>query len=192
MRNQYSKIENLFNRGILSPADIRNTRLIKFLTHILLNKIEQVRFFNDSQALIEDLFIKGEYDKVYQVLDELNEKCGISIWEIKLRLAIYTAKKEYSKIDEYLEGLKSKNENSFFQDIIRVTAWKSHSIDSDLIIESMVRRPNKEFIEGKALNIAAFYSLTMLHFPLYDDVNLRYAINWLQKFTIIFFVEIPV
>lgn len=47
-------------------------------------------------------------------------------------------------------------------------------------METMVRRPNKEFIDGNAFIIAAFYSLTCLHYPLYNDVDLMHSMKWLQ------------
>jgi hypothetical protein len=69
--------------------------------------------------------------------------------------------------------------------VIRVSGWKSHSVEASTAIETMVRRSNKEYIEGGALNIAAFHSLMCLQYPLYDDVDLIHSINWLQKLPLI-------
>ncbi|SPY45290.1 hypothetical protein [Photobacterium damselae] len=69
--------------------------------------------------------------------------------------------------------------------MVRVSGWKLQTVDSKLILESMVRRSNKEFIAGKALDIAAFYSLLCLPTSLYEDVDLLCSIYWLQRLPLV-------
>jgi hypothetical protein len=180
-----SEINNIFETLIFSEQDISGTRAIKLYNSIFLREIEKIVFFEKMRIKIEDYFIKGDYDKVEFLLSELNSKVGQSIWAINLQFNLYTAKKEYSKIDTFLEFLKNENESSLFNDIVRVSGWKLQTVDSRLILDSMVRRANKEFIEGGALNIAAFYSILCLPTSIYDDVNLIHSIIWLQRLPLI-------
>ncbi|HCD9054575.1 TPA: hypothetical protein NEG01_005479, partial [Klebsiella quasipneumoniae] len=131
-----------------------------------------LRLYVDAKQKVEELFVHGDLNQAINILDELNENLGFSIWEMEVRFAIYTIRKEYSAITEYLEKIKGETDDEFLRDIARVIAWKSQSVDPSLIMETMVRRPNKEFIDGNAFIIAAFYSLTCLHYPLYNDVDL--------------------
>ncbi|PMP45045.1 hypothetical protein BCS86_00810 [Vibrio splendidus] len=178
-------INNIFETLIYGEQDINGHKAIYLYDAIFSREIDKLAFFNDNKIIIEDLFVKGEYSKVEKLLLDLNDKVGYSIWSINLQFNLYTAKKEYSKIDEFLDNLKSQNDHSIFSDIVRVSGWKLQTVDSKLILESMVRRPNKEFIEGGASNIAAFYSLLCLPSSLYEDVDLLHSINWLQRLPLV-------
>ncbi|WP_259510472.1 hypothetical protein [Shewanella baltica] len=182
-----SKIEvkDIFRKWHISPEGIKPERFIKWYKSILLKKIDELAIFLRNQEKIEDLFIKGDYVSVSDCLEVLKSYCGDSIWSINVQFAIYTANKDYAKIDSFLEELKSQNDTFWLHDIVRVTGWKSQAVDAELIVESMVRRMNKEFIAGGANDFAAYYALTCLHFPLYDDIDLSHAISWSQRFPLV-------
>lgn len=180
-----SSTHTILAKEIISEYDIDNVRLVKLYKSIFKREIEKLMLAFNERNSIEDLFIKGKYDEVSEKLDTINNACGISLWEINFRIAILTAKNEYKSIDDLLESWKANSQSDLFHDLVRVTGWKSHSVDASMIIETMVRRSNKEFIEGGALNIAAFYSINCLQYPLYDDVEFMYSLNWLQKLPLI-------
>ncbi|HBL5324597.1 TPA: hypothetical protein LR331_004707, partial [Enterobacter hormaechei] len=128
---------------------------------------------------------KGCFDEVYTKLNEVNSLIGLSLWEMNYRIAVLTAKNEFKVIDELVEKWKSDKISESLYEVIRVCGWKSHSVEASIAIETMVRRSNKEYIEGGALTIAAFYSLMCLQYPIYDDVDLGHSLNWLQKLPLI-------
>ncbi|MEZ8260348.1 hypothetical protein AB6C49_23705 [Vibrio cyclitrophicus] len=173
-------LDAVFSKQILNYEDLTLERAIQLYRVIIVSQIDNIKYFQNAQQRVESLFVKGMYDEIEDILNDLDEKLGQSIWSINIRFSIYAAAKKYEKIDSYLELIKRKNANSSFQDIVRVCAWKSQSYDSNLIIESMVRRANKEFIEGGALQLAAFHSIMSLPYPIYDDVDLIYSIKRLQ------------
>ncbi|EJP3283733.1 hypothetical protein NU207_002722 [Vibrio parahaemolyticus] len=180
-----TEVSDIFKTLIFSENDISSNKSIKLYSAIFSREIEKLVFFDSKRRMIEDHFIKGDYSKVESLLSEINKKLGHSIWAINLQFDLYTAKREYSKIDTFLEHLKSQNDSDLFNDVVRVSGWKLQTVDSRLILESMVRRPNKEFIAGGASNIAAFYSLLCLPTSLYEDVDLLHSINWLQRLPLI-------
>lgn len=180
LNQNVKSIKEAFSRTIVSANNVSNARIIKLYNAILLSKIDSLRLYVDAKQKVEELFVHGDLSQAINILDELNENLGFSIWEMEVRFAIYTIRKEYSAITEYLEKIKGETDDEFLRDIARVIAWKSQSVDPSLIMETMVRRPNKEFIDGNAFIIAAFYSLTCLHYPLYNDVDLMHSMKWLQ------------
>nr|PMI84931.1 hypothetical protein BCU36_05145 [Vibrio lentus] len=173
-------LDAVFSKQILNYEDLSLERAIQIYRAIIVSQIEKIKYFQNAQQRVESLFVKGMYDEAENILDDLDEKLGQSIWSINIRFSLYSAAKKYENIDNYLELIKRENANSSFQDIVRVCAWKSQSYDSNLIIESMIRRANKEFIEGGALDLAAFHSIMSLPYPIYDDVDLIYSIKRLQ------------
>ncbi|WP_345856068.1 hypothetical protein [Shewanella algae] len=179
------QIDEMFKKSIINPSSLSRKRAIKLYKAILLNKIDCVSEFFRIQNDVEDCLLKGQYEKVYDLMERLNETCGQSLWGINVLFAAFTASKEYSKIDEYLESIKKQSESPFLLDVVRVTAWKSQAVDAEIIIESMVRRVNKEFIDGGADVIAALYSITCLNYSYFDDVNICDAIKSLQQFSIV-------
>lgn len=180
-----STVSDILTKKFISHKLFTTYRSLRLYRAILSKKIDDLSYFQFKKVEAEGLFVRGLYEKTLSLIEEIDAKNGPSFWSINMRFAIYAASKKYSKIDEYLEWLKNENKDSKFQEIVRVIAWKSQSFDSDLIVESMVRRANKEFIEGGALDIAAFYSLLLLPYPLFDDVNLGYSLKWLQQLTLI-------
>ncbi|EHH1262564.1 hypothetical protein J7I02_001765, partial [Vibrio parahaemolyticus] len=180
-----SKVSDILAKNFIDHQLFTTYRSLRLYRAILSKKIDELSYFQFRKVEAEGLFVRGLYEQTLSLIQEIDEKSGPSFWSINMRFAIYAASKKYSKIDEYLEWLKNENKDSIFQEIVRVIAWKSQSFDSDLIVESMVRRPNKEFIEGGALDIAAFYSLLLLPYPLFNDVNLGYSLKWLQQLTLI-------
>lgn len=180
LNQSITTIKETFSKVIIPERGLSNARVIDLYHAILLSKIETINLYVEFKKNVEELFIKGEFDEVIIALNELNMTLGFSIWEMELRFAVFTVRKEYSAITEYLEKIKSETDDGFLRDITRVIAWKSQSVDPSLIMETMVRRPNKEFIDGNASIIAAFFSLTCLHYPLYNDVELIYGLKWLQ------------
>lgn len=170
----------LISKLVISGNDFKNTRLIKLFESVLIRESSKLKEVNILRSNIEDLFIKGKFDDVNEKLDEINVLTGLSIWEMSYRIAVLTAKNDYEHIDILVEKWKTEKISDFLYNIIRIYGWKSHSVDASVTIETMVRRYNKEYIEGGALNIAAFNSLMCLQYPLYDDVDLSYAFNWLQ------------
>lgn len=63
-----------------------------------------------DKAIYESLFINGEYDKAEQLLDEINQKYGYSLWSLDSRFALY----------EYVGGLEKNKE--FLADITTSTS----------------------------------------------------------------------
>lgn len=180
-----SDVSDIFQTDIYGKTHLSDTKAIRLYNAIFSREIEKLVFFDNKRRMIEDYFIKGDYAKIESLLSELNDYVGHSIWATNVQFDLYTVKKEYSKIEKFLERLKSENDNTVFNDVVRVSGWKLQTVDSKLILESMVRRANKEFIEGGALNIAAFYSLLCLPTSLYEDVDLLYSINWLQRLPLV-------
>lgn len=179
------KVNEIFKTLIFGEQDISSTKAIYLYGAIFLREIDKILLFEEKKKFIEESFSKGDYSNVELAMLELNNSVGQSIWAINLQFDLYTAKKEYSKIDTYLEFLKGQNDSELFNDVIRVSGWKLQTVDSRLILESMVRRPNKEFIAGGAPNIAAFYSLLCLPTSLYEDVDLLHSIHWLQRLPLV-------
>lgn len=179
------QISEMLTKIVVNHREITTFRALRFYRSIISKRLDDITYFQKTKVEVESLFVRGSYDQVLKLIEDIDNNLGSSFWTINVRFATYSASKQYSKIDEYLEWLKNENKDSIFQEVVRVIAWKSQSFDSEIIVDSMVRRPNKEFIEGGALDIAAFYSLLLLPYPLFDDVNLGYSIKWLQQLTLI-------
>ncbi|KMK83033.1 histidine kinase [Pectobacterium brasiliense] len=177
--------DHLISRDIVGAKNIKNTRLLRLFQGILIRESNKLVEVNRLRTGLEDLFIKGMFDEVNQRLDEINSITGISIFEMNYRIAVLTAKNDFELIDALVEKWKTDEISENLYDVIRVSGWKSHSVEASTTIETIVRRSNKEYIEGGALSIAAFYSIMCLQYPLYDDVDLRYVLNWLQLLPLI-------
>lgn len=175
----------LIAKEIIGQNDFNDRRLLKLFGSIFLREHHKINKINEIRSDIEELFIKGCFDEVYVKLNEVNSLVGLSLWEMNYRIAVLTAKNEFKVIDELVEKWKTDKISESLYEVIRVCGWKSHSVEASIAIETMVRRSNKEYIEGGALTIAAFYSLMCLQYPIYDDVDLGYSLNWLQKLPLI-------
>lgn len=178
-------VSTILSKQIFARKDISTERLLSLYKAIIIKEEEKINYYLQKKKDIEDYFLKGMYSQVESLLDEIVSNSGNSLWEVNFRVAVLTARKEFQKIDELLEHAKNNNASEMFLEIYRVTAWKSHSVDPSLVIEAMVRRQNKEYIEGKAHDIAAFNCLTSLQCSLYDDVDLQLSIGWLQALPLI-------
>ncbi|MGM5531577.1 hypothetical protein ACP3UV_17175 [Mixta calida] len=179
----------LITKETLMQSQFEHARLMRFFQSILSHERVKLDEINKMRAGIEDLFVKGKFDEVYVRLEEINRLAGLSLWEMNFRIAVLTAKNEFERIDELVEKWKTKKISETLYDGIRVCGWKSHSVDASIAIETMVRRSSKEYIEGRAFDIAAFYSLMCLQYPLYDDVDLGYSLYWLQTLPLIDFYD---
>ncbi|WP_285131012.1 hypothetical protein [Leclercia adecarboxylata] len=177
--------DELVTKEILGLNDLSDRRLMRLFESVLSKENVKLKEINAIRSDMEDLFIKGDFEKIYEKLDVINSLTGLSLWEMNYRIAVLTAKKEFKLIDDLVEKWKTNKISDTLYEVIRVSGWKSHSVEASTAIETMVRRSNKEYIEGGALNIAAFHSLMCLQYPLYDDVDLIYSINWLQKLPLI-------
>ncbi|MBH2706291.1 hypothetical protein V1234_07990 [Serratia marcescens] len=177
--------DELIVKEIMGHNDFNNRRLLRLFESILLREHHKINEINEIRSDIEELFIKGCFDEIYVKLNKVNSLVGLSLWEMNYRIAVLTAKNEFKLIDELVEKWKTDKISASLYEVIRVCGWKSHSVEASIAIETMVRRSNKEYIEGGALDIAAFYSLMCLQYPIYDDVDLGYSLNWLQKMPLI-------
>ncbi|WP_073970220.1 hypothetical protein [Serratia ficaria] len=175
----------IITKDTIGQNDLNHKRLIMIYRSILMRQSEKLSEINKIRLGLEDLFIKGKFDEVYEKLDQVNNLIGLSLWEMHCRIAILTAKNEFNLIEDLVEKWKTKKISEALYEVIRVCGWKSHSIEASIAIETMVRRSSKEYIEGGALDIAAFYSVMCLQYPLYDDVDLGYSLYWLQKLPLI-------
>lgn len=171
----------IVNKEIISQDDIEPIRLMHLYKSILLRQSNELIKVNRLRDGLDDLLIKGLYSEVTERLDEINNIIGLSIWEMNYRIAVLTASNNFKTIDTLVESWKTEKISSTLYEVVRVSGWKSHSPESSTAIETMVRRSNKEYIEGGALDIAAFYSAMCLQYPLYDDVDLSYCFYWLQN-----------
>ncbi|EUC90806.1 TPA: hypothetical protein ACXE54_000510 [Klebsiella michiganensis] len=175
----------IVNKEIISQDDIEPIRLMHLYKSILLRQSNELIKVNRLRDGLDDLLIKGLYSEVNERLDEINNIIGLSIWEMNYRIAVLTASNNFKTIDTLVESWKTEKISSTLYEVVRVSGWKSHSPESSTAIETMVRRSNKEYIEGGALDIAAFYSAMCLQYPLYDDVDLSYCFYWLQKLPLV-------
>ncbi|WP_255434346.1 hypothetical protein [Pantoea sp. WMus005] len=175
----------ILSKQIFSTRSISKERLLTLFNAIFHRERDKLKCYLERKEIIEELFLKGIYTQVESMLDEIVQTAGNSLWEVNLRVAVLTARKDYKQIDEQLEQAKINNASELFLEIHRVTAWKSHSVDPNLVIETMVRRPNKEYIEGGALDLAAFHCITSLQCSIYDDVDLQLSLGWLQTLPLI-------
>lgn len=177
--------DELIAKEIMGQNHFEDIRLLRLYEAIIIRECDKINQVNEIRSGIEELFIKGQFDDIYSKLNEVNSLIGLSLWEMNYRIAVLTAKNEFKLIDKLIEKWKTDKISESLYEVIRVCGWKSHSVDASIAIETMVRRSNKEYIEGGALNIAAFYSLMCLQYPIYDDVDLGYSLNWLQKLPLI-------
>lgn len=177
--------EEIVTKDTLGQNDFKHERLIMLYRSVLLRESDKLNEINKVRFGLEDLFIKGKFDEIIDKLDEVNNLIGLSLWEMQYRIAVLTAKNEFKLIEDLVEKWKTKKVSETLYEVIRVCGWKSHSIEASIAIETMVRRSGKEYIEGGALDIAAFYSVMCLQYPLYDDVDLGYSLYWLQKLPLI-------
>lgn len=175
----------IITKDTIRQSDLKHNRLIMLFRSVLLRESDKLNEINKIRFNLEDLFIKGKFEEVLSKLDEVNNLIGLSLWEMHCRIAVLTAKNEFNLIEDLIEKWKTKKISETLYEVIRVCGWKSHSIEASIAIETMVRRSSKEYIEGGALDIAAFYSVMCLQYPLYDDVDLGYASYFLQKLPLI-------
>ncbi|MFM1702551.1 hypothetical protein ACJ5ZS_16220 [Aeromonas salmonicida] len=184
--NQYNtEIEELFNKPVFNGRNMSISRLILFYKTILLKNITIISQIKKHQSDIDNLLMQGKYEAVEDIIDSIENRFGFSVWSINVRIIIYLAKNDYSNLQSFFDDIKNKTSEPLFTDILRVTGWKSQAVDADIIIETMVRRSTREFIEGNALDIAAIYSLFCAPYPLYDDVDFSHALIFLQTLNVI-------
>lgn len=184
--NQYNTtIEELFNKPVFNGRSMSTSRLMLFYKTVLLKNITTISQIKKYQGDIDNLLMQGEYEALEEIISHIENQFGFSVWSINVRIIIYLAKNDYSNLQSFFDEIKNKTSEPLFTDILRVTGWKSQSVDADIIIETMVRRSTREFIEGNALDIAAIYSLFCAPYPLYDDVDFSHALIFLQTLNVI-------
>lgn len=184
--NQYNtEIEELFSKPVFNGGNMSTSRLILFYKNILLKNITIISQIKKHQSDIDNLLMQGKYQIVEDIIDNIENRFGFSVWSINVRIIIYLARNDYSKLQSFFDDIKNKTSEPLFTDILRVTGWKSQAVDADIIIETMVRRSTREFIEGNALDIAAIYSLFCAPYPLYDDVDFSHSLIFLQTLNVV-------
>lgn len=153
-RNDY---ENFYRR--MTPKALIEKNIAWCLGILEIHK-DTVQYFLDKECEILDLLLSEDIDHLLSIMDEIDAKCGISMWSIGLRGSVLAMQGGNDGKRNLLSGIAAKGDkNPFFKAVARLVANKYE--DSDMMSSS------SGFFEQK---VKRGFSGETLHFLMYKVI----------------------
>ncbi|HCH3378121.1 TPA: hypothetical protein NKU34_000673 [Vibrio parahaemolyticus] len=153
---------------------------------VFINNIEKLRIFNKLEQEISDCILNDNLNKAVEILDEIDNYCGISTWSISLRSSILIESGERSKLNTFLERILSGIEPfSMFYVIVKHTVNKNDSNDSIQENRTRIDRQLRTSFYLDSIDLYYFLKYKTLSFKPTDDYNFEHILNIEKNSTLI-------
>jgi hypothetical protein len=153
---------------------------------IFINNIEKLRLFNKLEQEISDCILNDNLNKAIEILDEIDNYCGISIWSISLRSSILIESGERSKLNIFLENILSGIEQfSMLYVIVKQAVNKNDSNDSIQENRTRIDRQLRTSFYLDSIDLYYFLKYKTLSFKPTDDYNFEHILNIEKNSTLI-------
>lgn len=164
--------KKLFQENIISSYDelwnVQNHGMpkIELIKHLIWNilqikdNIEIINCFLNLKKEIERFTLNAEYQKAFECLEVLEEKCGVSFWSLEVRLLL-----------EKLQGIDSKEviNSDSVQIIIDLFKLKIDSREQGVRYQKKMKEIIYRTTSSEELRFYLFYKMG-IHFELNDEI----------------------
>jgi hypothetical protein len=181
--NRNENLSNIYNYAI---PDTTIDKSVYWSIGVLINNIDKLKYFIVQEKKITNLLLLNEFDKSLAVLDDIDAKCGISVWSLSLRSSILEDSGNLNKIKELADntqsGLSSFN---MFNVISKHVIYKDISNDSVQENRTRLDRQLRSAFISDSEDLYYFIKYKVISFIPTDEYNFEHIFNFEKNSTLI-------
>ncbi|GGD93694.1 hypothetical protein [Caballeronia grimmiae] len=170
-------VANIF-RDQVAPS-----RLLELYLSLVMQHAEELRTFVALRDRFEISVLAGQYNLASNLLDELREKIGESLWYIRNRILVLSYQGKLQEMQDFAESCKSRSSDSFVTYLIN--CFLLIASDPLLHLQKIVQRTINELKEAEINEWADLLSLLFVPRPLFARRENLTCLPVIQTFGIV-------